>query len=79
MGVITQEHMWEAGQLRDASAHRLEAANVLDHIEAAAEELDRRMTLWQVHMEHGCSTWKGGDVTEWWMDAYYTVMANVIK
>ena len=51
-----QERMWEAGQLRDASAHRLEGANVLDRIEAAAEELDCRMTLRQVHMERGSST-----------------------
>ena len=35
-----EEHMWEAGQLQDASARRLEGANTLDRIEAAAEELD---------------------------------------
>ena len=32
--------MREAGQLKDASACRLEGANALDRIEAAAEELD---------------------------------------
>ena len=40
-----EEHMWEVGQLQDASARRLEAANALDRIEAAAEELDRRAAL----------------------------------
>ena len=35
-----EERMWEAGQLKDASARRLEGANTLDRIEAAAEELD---------------------------------------
>ena len=35
-----KERMWEAGQLQDASAQRLEGANALDRIEAAAEELD---------------------------------------
>ena len=56
-----KECMWEVGQLKDASARRLEGANTLDRIEAAAEELDCRVE--QRHMEHGCSTWKGGDVT----------------
>ena len=42
-----EEHMWEAGQLQDASARRLEGANALDRIEAAAEELDRRAVLRQ--------------------------------
>ena len=37
-----EERMWEAGQLKDASARRLEGANMLDRIEAAAEELDHR-------------------------------------
>ena len=37
-----EERMWEAGQLKDRSARRLEGANALDRIEAAAEELDRR-------------------------------------
>ena len=37
-----EECMWEAGQLQDASARRLEGANALDRIEAAAEEMDWR-------------------------------------
>ena len=37
-----EECMWEVGQLQDASARRLEGANALDRIEAAAEELDQR-------------------------------------
>ena len=50
-----KEHMWEAGQLKGASARRLEGANTLDRIEAAAaEELDHRAE--QKHMEHGRST-----------------------
>ena len=53
-----EECMWEVGQLQDASARRLEGANALDRIEAAAEELDRRAVSRQEHMrtEHGCST-----------------------
>ena len=53
-----EERMWEAGQLKDASAHRLEGANALDRIEAAAEELDCRAVPQQEHTctEHGCST-----------------------
>ena len=53
-----EERMWEAGQLQDASARRLEGANALDRIEAAAEELDRRAVPRQEceHMERGCST-----------------------
>ena len=35
-----EECMWEAGQLKDVSAHRLEGANALHRIKAAAEELD---------------------------------------
>ena len=51
-----KEHMWEAGQLKDVSARRLEGANTLDRIKAAAEELDRRAVPQQVRTEHGCST-----------------------
>ena len=40
-----EEHMWEAGQLKDASARRLEGANTLNRIEAALQELDHQMTL----------------------------------
>ena len=53
-----EERMWEAGQLKDTSARRLEGANALDWIEAAAEELDCRVVprQEQIHTEHGCST-----------------------
>ena len=51
-----EKHMWEAGQLKNASARRLEGANTLDKIEAAAEELDGRVVPWQVHTECGRST-----------------------
>ena len=51
-----EECMWEAGQLKNMSAHRLEGANALDRIEAAAEELDCRAVPRQVHMECGRST-----------------------
>ena len=53
-----EERMWEAGQLQDASAQRLEGANALDRIEAAAEELDRRAVPRQerTHTERGHST-----------------------
>ena len=53
-----EEHMWEAGQLQDASAWRLEGGNALDRIEAAAKELDRRAVPRQehTHTEHGHST-----------------------
>ena len=53
-----KERMWEAGQLKDASARRLEGANALNRIEAASQELDHRMTVRQehVHTERGRST-----------------------
>ena len=53
-----EERMWEAGQLQDANAQRLEGANALDRIEAAAEELDRRAVPRQEHerTERGRST-----------------------
>ena len=53
-----EERMWEAGQLQDASARRLEGANTLDRIEAAAAELDRRAVPRQehTHTERGHST-----------------------
>ena len=35
-----EERMWEAGQLKDASARRLEGTNTLNRIEAALQELD---------------------------------------
>ena len=53
-----KERMWEAGQLKDASAHRLEGANALNRIEAALQELDHRMVAQErhVHTERGRST-----------------------
>ena len=53
-----EEHMWEAGQLKDASARRLEGANALNRIEAALQELDHQMAVRQEHVrtERGCST-----------------------
>ena len=50
--------MWEAGQLKDASARRLEGANTLSRIEAALQELDHRMTVRGQHVrtERGRST-----------------------
>ena len=53
-----EERMWEAGQLKDASARRLEGANALNRIEAAMEELDRRMAVRELHVrtERGRST-----------------------
>ena len=35
-------HMWEAGQMKDASARRLEGANALHRIEEAIVEINRR-------------------------------------
>ena len=35
-------HMWQAGQLKDASGRRLEGANTLHRIEEALVDLDRR-------------------------------------
>ena len=49
-----EERMWEAGQLKDTSACRLEGANALDRIEAAAEELDHRAVLRQESMRAEC-------------------------
>ena len=46
-----KEWMWEASQLKDTSARRLEGTNTLDRIKAAAEELDRRAVPRQVCME----------------------------
>ena len=53
-----EERMWEAGQLKDASARRLESANALNRIEAALQELDHRMAVRQEHVctERGRST-----------------------
>ena len=53
-----EERMWEAGQLKDASARRLEGANALNRIEAALQELDHRMAVRGQHVrtERGRST-----------------------
>ena len=51
-----EERMWEAGQLQDASARRLEGANALYRVEEAAEELDRRAVSRQERTERGRST-----------------------
>ena len=50
--------MWEAGQLKDTSARRLEGANALARIEAALQELDHRMAQRERHVrtERGRST-----------------------
>ena len=37
-----EEHLWQAGQLKDASGHRLEGANTLHRIEEALVDLDHR-------------------------------------
>ena len=74
-----EEHMWEAGQLKDASMQRLEGANTLHQIEEALVELNHRAAAQHVCMERGHSNWKGGDVMKWSLDTYYTVMTNVSK
>ena len=71
--------MWEAGQMKDASARRLEGVNALYRIEEAFVKINRRQQRRQPLTEHGCSTWKGGDVTERRVDFYYTVMTHISK
>ena len=53
-----EERMWEAGQLKDASACRLEGTNALTRIKSALQELDHRMAARGEHIrtECGCST-----------------------
>ena len=51
-----EEHMWEAGQIRDSSARRLEGANALHRIEEALVEVNRRQQGRQPLTEHGRST-----------------------
>ena len=48
--------MWEAGQMKDSSARRLEGANALHRIEEALMEVNRRCHGRQPLTEHGCST-----------------------
>ena len=53
-----EERMREAGQLKDASARRLEGANALSRIETALQELDHHMAVQGQHVrtERGRST-----------------------
>ena len=48
--------MWEAGQMKDTSARRLEGANALHRIEEALVKINRRQQRRQLLTEHGCST-----------------------
>ena len=48
--------MWEAGQMKDSSARRLEGANALHRIEEALVEVNRRQQRRQLLTEHGHST-----------------------
>ena len=48
--------MWEAGQMKDASARRLEGANALHRIEEALVEINRRQQRRQPLTECGHST-----------------------
>ena len=48
--------MWEAGQTRDSSAHRLEGANTLHRIEEALVKINCRQQGRQPLTECGCST-----------------------
>ena len=48
--------MWEAGQMKDASARRLEGANALHRIEEALVEINRRQQRRQPLTERGRST-----------------------
>ena len=49
-------HMWEAGQMKDASARRLEGANTLHRIEGALVGINHRQQRRQLFTECGCST-----------------------
>ena len=40
-----EEHLWQAGQLKDASGRRLEGANALHRIEEALVDLDCRLRV----------------------------------
>ena len=48
--------MWEAGQMNDASARRLEGANALHRIEEALVEINRRQQRRRPLTERGRST-----------------------
>ena len=49
-----EERMWEVGQIKDASARRLEGANALSRIEAALQELDHPMAMRGGHVRTEC-------------------------
>ena len=51
-----ETRMWEAGQMKDSSAHRLEGANALHRIEEALVEINRRQQRRQPLTERGRST-----------------------
>ena len=51
-----EARMWEAGQMKDASARRLEGANALYRIEEALVEINRRQQRRQRLTERGRST-----------------------
>ena len=51
-----ETRMWEAGQMKDASARRLEGANTLHRIEEALVEINCRQQRRQPLMECGRST-----------------------
>ena len=51
-----EDHMWQAGQLKDTSPHRLEGANALHRIEEALAELNQRLRVHHGLTECGCST-----------------------
>lgn len=74
-----EECMWEARQLQDASTHRLEGANGLAKIKDTFKRLECQDQQRAAHMECGCPTWKGGDVTGQVMDAYYIDMTTVVS
>ena len=45
-------HMWEAGQLKDASGRRLEGANMLHRIKEALVDLDHRSRVHHGNTRH---------------------------
>ena len=51
-----ETRVWEAGQMKDASARRLEGANTLHRIEEALVEINHRQQRRQPLTERGCST-----------------------
>ena len=47
-----EERLWQAGQLKDASGHRLKGANVLHRIEEALVDLDHRSRVHHRNTRH---------------------------